>query len=111
VQEEVLGAPLRRFTEETVTDPRRLRRILADVRRDGYAVSARQVTLDAVSVAAPIFGPEQIVVASVSLVVPADEARPLALAPVVQAAARGISRALGGPNPSSRRDGLGLAGR
>jgi DNA-binding IclR family transcriptional regulator len=111
VQEEVLGAPLRRFTEKTVTDPQLLRRLLADVRRDGYAVSVRQVTLDAVSVAAPIFGPEQTVVASVSLVVPADEARPPALAPVVQAAARGISRALGGPNPGSRRHGLDLAGR
>lgn len=95
VQEEVLGAPLRSYTEETITDPRRLRRLLADVRRRGYAVSSRQVTMDAVSVAAPIFGPERTVVASVSLVVQADTARPRALAPVVQAAARGISRALG----------------
>jgi len=95
VQEEVLGAPLRSYTEETITDPRRLRRLLADVRRRGYAVSSRQVTMDAVSVAAPIFGPERTVVASVSLVVQADTARPRTLAPVVQAAARGISRALG----------------
>jgi DNA-binding IclR family transcriptional regulator len=105
VQDHVLTGELIRLTRYTVTDPRRLRRILADVRRDGYVVSARQVTLDAVSVAAPIFGPEQTVVASVSLVVPADEARPLALAPVVQASARGISRALGGPSPSSRLSG------
>jgi len=95
VQEEVLGAPLKRFTEETITDPRRLRRLLAEVRRRGYAVSSRQVTMDAVSVAAPVFGPERTVVASVSLVVQADTARPRTLAPVVQAAARGISRALG----------------
>jgi DNA-binding IclR family transcriptional regulator len=95
VQEEVLGGPLRSYTEETITDPRRLRRLLADVRRRGYAVSSRQVTMDAVSIAAPIFGPGQTVVASVSLVVQADTARPRTLAPVVQAAARGISRALG----------------
>jgi DNA-binding IclR family transcriptional regulator len=95
VQEEVLGGPLRSYTEETITDPRRLRRLLADVRRRGYAVSSRQVTMDAVSIAAPIFGPEGSVVASVSLVVQADTARPRTLAPVVQAAGRGISRALG----------------
>jgi DNA-binding IclR family transcriptional regulator len=95
VQEAVLGGPLKKFTEDTITDPRRLRRLLADVRRRGYAVSSRQVTMDAVSIAAPIFGPERTVVASVSLVVQADTARPRTLAPVVQAAARGISRALG----------------
>jgi DNA-binding IclR family transcriptional regulator len=95
VQEDVLGGPLRSYTEETITDPRRLRRLLADVRRRGYAVSSRQVTMDAVSIAAPILGPERTVVASVSLVVQADTARPRTLAPVVQAAARGISRALG----------------
>jgi DNA-binding IclR family transcriptional regulator len=97
VQEEVLGAPLRSFTPATVTDPRRLRGILADVRRNGYAVSSQQVTLDAVSVAAPVFGPDGGVTASVSLVVQADDARPHALAPTVRAAARGISRALGAP--------------
>jgi DNA-binding IclR family transcriptional regulator len=95
VQEEVLAGPLRSYTEETITDPRRLRRLLAEVRRRGYAVSSRQVTMDAVSIAAPIFGPQRTVVASVSLVVQADTARPRTLAPVVQAAARGISRALG----------------
>jgi DNA-binding IclR family transcriptional regulator len=95
VQEEVLGGPLRSYTEETITDPRRLRRLLAEVRRRGYAVSSRQVTMDAVSIAAPIFGPDRTVVASVSLVLQADAARPRTLAPVVQAAARGISRALG----------------
>ncbi|GLY78039.1 IclR family transcriptional regulator [Actinoallomurus iriomotensis] len=102
VQEEVLGAPLRRFTDETIVDPGRLRRVLADVRRDGYAVSSRQVTKDAVSVAAPIFGPDDTVVASVSLVVQTDNARPHALAPTVRAAARGISRALGAPRATVR---------
>jgi DNA-binding IclR family transcriptional regulator len=97
VQEQVLGSPLRGFTDQTITDPQRLRRVLADVRRCGYAVSSRQVTLDALSVAAPITGPDGTVIASVSLVVQADDAHPPALAPVVQAAARGISRSLGAP--------------
>ncbi|MFF3856138.1 IclR family transcriptional regulator [Micromonospora sp. NPDC002575] len=94
VQERVLAAPLRRYTELTVTDPGRLRRCLADVRRAGYAVSDRQVTMDALSVAAPIRAPEG-VVAAISLVVAHDRADPVALVPLVRAAGRVLSRALG----------------
>ncbi|HEX6354129.1 IclR family transcriptional regulator [Actinophytocola sp.] len=93
VQESVLAAPLQSYTPKTVTNPMRLREILAAVRRNGYAVSDGQVTLDALSVAAPIKGPTG-VVAAVSLVVRAETAQPTALAPLVMAAARGISRAL-----------------
>src|SRR5919109_599330 len=57
VQREVLEAPLQRFTDYTITDPGRLGRVLAQVRRDGVAVSDRQVTDDALSVAAPITDP------------------------------------------------------
>lgn len=95
VQEQVLAAPLERYTELTITDPRRLRRRLAEVRRLGYAVSDRQVTLDALSVAAPIRAADGTVVAAISLVVAHDRADPVALAPLVQAAGRAISRALG----------------
>jgi DNA-binding IclR family transcriptional regulator len=94
VQEEVLGAPLHGYSPKTITDPVRLREVLADVRRNGYSVSDGQVTTDALSVAAPILGQDRSVVAAVSLVVRADSAQPGALAPLVQAAARGISRAL-----------------
>jgi DNA-binding IclR family transcriptional regulator len=81
----------------TVTDPVRLRRVLAEVRRTGLAVSDRQVTLDALSVAAPVTGAGGEVIAALSVVVQADRAEPNALAPAVRAAARGISRALGSP--------------
>ena len=57
VQEQALGAPLERFTELTLVRPERLRRVLADVRRTGIAVSDRQVTMDALSVAAPVLRP------------------------------------------------------
>ena len=89
----MLAAPLERYTELTITDPGRLRRCLAEVRRVGYAVSDRQVTMDALSVAAPIRVPEG-VVAAISLVVAHDRADPVALAPLVQAAGRVVSRAL-----------------
>ena len=95
VQERVLAAPLRRYTAHTVTDPRQLRRVLAEVRRTGVAVSDRQVTTDAVSVAAPVTAGDE-VVAALSVVVRGDSAGAVrALEPGVRAAARGISRTLG----------------
>lgn len=95
VQEQALAQTMERFTSRTVTDPGVLRRILADVRRTGLAVSDRQVTMDALSVAAPVTGADGEVIAALSVVVQADRAEPNSLAPAVRAAARGISRALG----------------
>jgi DNA-binding IclR family transcriptional regulator len=96
VQEQVLAAPLQAYTPKTITDPNRLREVLACVRRDGYAVSDGQVTLDALSVAAPIRGPAGEVIAAVSLVVRAESAVPLTLVPLVRTAARGIFRTFSG---------------
>jgi DNA-binding IclR family transcriptional regulator len=94
IQDTVLAGRLTQFTPYTIVDPRRLRRALAEVRRIGVAISDRQVTDDALSVAAPIRDRTGEVVAAVSLVVAADTAMPAALIPVVAAAARGISRAV-----------------
>ncbi|GAA3527992.1 IclR family transcriptional regulator [Amycolatopsis ultiminotia] len=96
VQEEVLGSPLQSYTEKTVSDPVRLRRVLAEVRKLGYAVSDGQVTIDALSVGAPVHAADGSVAAAVSLVVRADGAQPGSLAPLVMAAARGIHRSLSG---------------
>ncbi|MFB7507436.1 IclR family transcriptional regulator [Streptomyces broussonetiae] len=95
VQEEYCSGPLASFTPYTITDPARLRRALAEVRRSGVAVSERQVTQDALSVAAAVSGPGGEVVAAVSVVVPRTGAQVPALAPAVRLAGRGISRALG----------------
>src|SRR3712207_3678316 len=46
VQERVLAGPLTAYTQHTITDARQLRRVLAEVRRSGMAVSDRQVTED-----------------------------------------------------------------
>ncbi|UQX86878.1 IclR family transcriptional regulator [Jatrophihabitans telluris] len=93
VFDQVVRAGLASYTPATITDPAALRGTLAGVRRDGYAVSRGAVTEDALSVAAPITDAGGHVVAAVSLVVAIDGARPQALAPLVRAAARGISRA------------------
>ena len=105
VQDLVLAGPLPEYTRWTTTDPGSLRRLLADVRRTGYAVSDRMVTEDALSVAAPIYGPDGQVQAAVSLVVNAASAQTLALASVVRTAARGISRALGASSPGGSMSG------
>jgi DNA-binding IclR family transcriptional regulator len=94
-QEAYCSGPLAAFTPHTLTDGARLRRALAEVRRTGVAVSSRQVTDDALSVAAPVRGAGGTVVAAVSVVVPEHEAQVPALIPAVRLAARGISRALG----------------
>ncbi|MCF2127321.1 IclR family transcriptional regulator [Strepomyces sp. STD 3.1] len=94
-QEAYRAGPLASFTPYTITDPGLLRRVLAEVRRTGAAVSDRQVTDDALSVAAPLYGPDGTVTAAVSVVVPHAGARVPALVPAVRVAARGISRALG----------------
>jgi DNA-binding IclR family transcriptional regulator len=97
VQEQVLGGPLERWTPKTIGSPVQLRRVLAEVRQRGYAVSDGQVTMDALSVGVPIRASGDQVVAALSLVVHAEGAQPSALAAAVRAAARGISRALGSP--------------
>jgi DNA-binding IclR family transcriptional regulator len=108
VQEQILEGPLRRWTEWTITDPQQLRAVLAEIRQTGVAVSDRQVTGDAFSVACPIHARGEEVVAALSVVVHADGGTtPQALAPAVRAATRGISRALGSDaarrRPTTRR--------
>lgn len=101
IQELVLSGPLERFTEHTITDADHLRRVLSEVRRSGIAVSDRQVSIDTLSVAAPIFDENRKVRAAVSVVVDADTARPVALTPLLQAAAASIGRALCVQNQAS----------
>lgn len=99
LQERVLEGPAMRYTERTMTDPRLIRAALAETRSRGYAISDRQVTMDALSVAAPVHDAAGEVVAAVSLVVRhTGDVSPHALAPLVCTSARAISRAL--PPPS-----------
>jgi DNA-binding IclR family transcriptional regulator len=94
VQRDVVTRPLQRFTDFTVTDPERLRRMLVEVRREGVAISERQVTDDALSVAAPIFDAAGEVIAALSIVTKAEGTEAARLVPAVRAAALGTSRAL-----------------
>ncbi|MFJ3711481.1 IclR family transcriptional regulator [Streptomyces sp. NPDC090053] len=95
LQDRYCAGRLAAFTPFTVTAPAQLRRMLAEVRHSGSVVSDRQVTDDALSVAAPVRGPRGEVVAAVSVVVPVAGAQTPALVPAVRVAGLGISRALG----------------
>lgn len=107
IQEQVLAGPLTAMTPHTVTDPAALRRLLADIRLRGVAVSDRQVTEDAFSIACPVQDRTDAVVAALSVVVHAGGSlQPAAIVPAVRAAARGISRALGSPSAQRRPSGV-----
>jgi DNA-binding IclR family transcriptional regulator len=100
VQEQVLAGPIKSFTPHTVTDPRALNWMLAAIRTNGYAISDRQVTDDAISVAAPIHAANGTVIAAVSIVVRHGSALPHTLAPLVRSSARAISRTVAGQAPT-----------
>jgi DNA-binding IclR family transcriptional regulator len=90
--EQVIARGLLELTPHTITDPDELRRDLAEVRRNGYAITREEMTLGTVSVAAPIRGPDEEVVGAISLVVDARGANVHRLAPAVRTAAMGLSR-------------------
>ncbi|MBB5955279.1 DNA-binding IclR family transcriptional regulator [Saccharothrix tamanrassetensis] len=94
VQERALDTELKQFTKHTITTPNALRSALATVRRDGYAISDRQIETITYSVAAPVRGPGGDVAAAVSVVVP-TQTRTDTVLPAVRACGRAISRALG----------------
>jgi DNA-binding IclR family transcriptional regulator len=96
--EEVLDRALRapaRPTRHTIVEPGRLRRELAEVRSRGFARTAEEMTLGAVSVAVPVTTPgpgTPLVVGALGVVVPVHRRDPAKLVPVLEVAARGIGR-------------------
>ncbi|QNK82488.1 IclR family transcriptional regulator [Nakamurella sp. PAMC28650] len=71
VQDKLLESGLVRFTALTVTDSRALRRQLAQVHVDGYAITAEEYETGLNAVAAPVFGTHGAAIAAVSLSGPA----------------------------------------
>jgi len=94
LQERVLAGSLQRLTPNTPTQPGRVRGMLADIRRRGYALCAGFIHVDATGVAAPVRDGRGAVVAAISTIVPND-GNAYVHVPVLQAAARGIGRTLG----------------
>jgi DNA-binding IclR family transcriptional regulator len=101
LQERVLARPLFfTYTANTISTPRRLRAVLAEVRRQGFAFCLGHVHEDALGIAVPVRD-GAVVVAALSAIVPVD-ADGKAVIGVLTAAAQGISRSLSCPgNPVS----------
>jgi DNA-binding IclR family transcriptional regulator len=102
-QEAYLARPLRHEPEKTPVSPAALRRALAQGRRERAVTFHRRVPRPLLSVAAPIFGEQETVIAALSVVVPERQVDPRRLTPALLTAARAISRATGA------RRSIGLA--
>jgi DNA-binding IclR family transcriptional regulator len=72
-----------------------LRRMLSDVHRTGVAMIRRSAPSLTVSVAAPVFDAQGVVIAALSIVVPDGATPPNVIAPAVRATARAVSRNMG----------------
>ena len=92
VRNEILAAPLQRFTPYTVVQPARLASQLERVTQDGYSTTTEEMTLGACSIAIPIAVAGQ-TVASLGIVVPDLRGR-ARLVPAMKVAAQGIARRL-----------------
>ncbi|WP_433825657.1 IclR family transcriptional regulator [Actinoplanes sp. CA-015351] len=90
--------PLEAVTDKTITEPAKLRKDLASVRKRGYSTSLGERQAGAASIAAPIFDHDARVVAVISLAGPALRFKPdadtSAVSDLKEAAAR-ISAQLG----------------
>ena len=96
-REAILAGPLKRFTPNTITDPRRLRTRLEQIRKSPFSVSRDEMNEDLISITAPVFLTPGQVLAALNTAAPATrvEARIDELGAKVAEAARRISVAMG----------------
>jgi DNA-binding IclR family transcriptional regulator len=88
-----IEAPVARTTH-TLVDPTEIRRVLAQVRREGVAYDREETDPGVHCVAAPVVGPDGACVAALSVTGPAGRLAFPRLAPAVSSAARQTSRTL-----------------
>ncbi|MCX4409957.1 MULTISPECIES: IclR family transcriptional regulator [unclassified Streptomyces] len=101
--EQVVAQGLPAYTERTVTDPARLRSMLAECRETGVAVVREETTLGVDSVATRILNADGEVVAALSVVVGAGSVDLRAIRPAVIASGLAVSRRLGWHPPAGVR--------
>jgi DNA-binding IclR family transcriptional regulator len=90
-----LDQPLSREPEHTPIDPVTLDRTLVEARRQRSVTFHRLVPTEILSVAVPVFGADDSVIAAVSEVVPETQMDPRLVIPALTTVSRAISRALG----------------
>lgn len=98
-QDRLLSRKLKTYTGSTVTDPGELRRVLANVRRDGYSITAGAVIEESTGVSVPIFSELGRAVAALNVIVPVEDKAPERFVSHLKFASAAIQRQLGGePN-------------
>lgn len=93
-QDDVLESGLVRLTDATVQSADHLRRLLHQVRHEGYAVGNGYIHPAARGIAVPVYGSQDAVVAAIGVVVPNDASPTVPIVRVLKEAAREISIAL-----------------
>lgn len=86
--------PLERFTSETITDPRRLEQITAQIRLQKYVVADGAINPDGSGIAVPIFDSHREAVAALSITYPRCGVDYQQLLPALITTSRSISRRL-----------------
>ncbi len=98
LQDDCLAAPLRPYTQKTLTDANQLRSRLEHVRRAGYAIEDEEFEEGTRCIAAPVFQEDGVVAAAIGVAGPRMRIRKrefASTASVVQEAARRLSHRLG----------------
>lgn len=102
--DQILSAPLRAFTNQTLTDPHAVQARLDEIRQTGIAVSVGGFEADVYSHAAPVFGADQRPTGALSVAAPqlrvTDDTR-LNIRACVAAGARALTYRTGGFQPDS----------
>lgn len=98
IQHQILSGSLTTYTPNTLTDPEKLRELLAQIRQQGYHLAKEDVDFGAYSVATPIRDHSRSVIATLSVAGPCSRLNPktqrLHTQEVVETAST-ISRELG----------------
>jgi IclR family transcriptional regulator, KDG regulon repressor len=84
---------LKPLTRWTIIDPAEFVEQLGRIRRDGYAVNAREYSERVISIAAPIVAPDGAAVASISIAAPADRVSPATSRKFIQLVREAAQRA------------------
>jgi IclR family transcriptional regulator, KDG regulon repressor len=93
-----IAKTMKRYTPNTITDPRKLKAELALIRERGYAVTGGEWRPGVFGIAAPVKSPSGVVVAGVGIAGPEERMREVAIeewATAVMGTAERISQELG----------------
>lgn len=93
LQEQIITAPMARYTAATISSPHQLRRALAEVRRVGHAACAGHIHPETLGVSVPVRDAHREVVAALAVILPI-EADGRGVVSILQVAARGVERRL-----------------